>query len=94
YFLDSIEEFSTGLADVICVNSLFTASVVKKTFKSLQNRELAVLYPTLNTEFFDGTGDCDISEIPPTAEHVFTSLNRFEVKKNVKLAIEALGKHM
>ncbi|KAK6039655.1 hypothetical protein COOONC_22840 [Cooperia oncophora] len=41
YFLDSIEEFSTGLADVICVNSLFTASVVKKTFKSLQNRELS-----------------------------------------------------
>ncbi|KAK5973977.1 Asparagine Linked Glycosylation (ALG) Nematode [Trichostrongylus colubriformis] len=91
YFLDSIEEFSTGLADVICVNSLFTASVVKKTFKSLENRELSVLYPTLNTKFFDDAGSCDISDLPSTAEHIFTSLNRFEVKKNVKLAIEAFA---
>ncbi|VDL84960.1 unnamed protein product [Nippostrongylus brasiliensis] len=91
HFLDSIEEFSTGQADVICVNSLFTASVVKETFKSLQHRELKVLYPTLNTQFFDDSEDCAIEEIPLSTEHVFTSLNRFEVKKNVKLAIEAFA---
>lgn len=91
YFLDSVEEYSTGLADVICVNSFFTAAVVKETFKSLQNRDLSVLYPSLNTEFFDSCKDCDISEIPSSAEHIFTSLNRFEVKKNVRLAIEAFA---
>ncbi|XGW05383.1 hypothetical protein V3C99_016053 [Haemonchus contortus] len=91
YFLDSIEEFSTGLADVICVNSLFTAAVVKKTFKSLQNRELSVLYPTLNTHSFDDAGVCDLPDVPSTAKHIFLSLNRFEVKKNVKLAIEAFA---
>ncbi|KIH60084.1 glycosyltransferase, group 1 family protein [Ancylostoma duodenale] len=91
YFLDSIEEFSTGLADVICVNSLFTASVFKQTFKSLKDRELTVLYPSLNTEFFDKTEECTIPEIPESAEYIFTSLNRFEVKKNIKLAIEAFA---
>ncbi|EPB71010.1 glycosyltransferase, group 1 family protein [Ancylostoma ceylanicum] len=91
YFLDSIEEFSTGLADVICVNSMFTASVFKQTFKSLKDRELTVLYPSLNTEFFDKTEECSIPEIPESAEYIFTSLNRFEVKKNIKLAIEAFA---
>ncbi|VDO29233.1 unnamed protein product [Haemonchus placei] len=91
YVLDSIEEFSTGLADVICVNSLFTAAVVRKTFKSLHNRELSVLYPTLNTNSFDDAGHCDIPELPSKAKHIFLSLNRFEVKKNVKLAIEAFA---
>ncbi|CAJ0607070.1 unnamed protein product [Cylicocyclus nassatus] len=91
YFLDSIEEYTTGLAGTICVNSLFTASVFKQTFRSLQNRELTVLYPSLNTDFFDKTEECTIPEIPPSAEHLFTSLNRYEVKKNLKLAIEAFA---
>uniref|UniRef100_A0A158P710 Alpha-1,3/1,6-mannosyltransferase ALG2 n=1 Tax=Angiostrongylus cantonensis TaxID=6313 RepID=A0A158P710_ANGCA len=90
-FLDTIEEYSTGLADVICVNSLFTASVVKETFTTLRNRELTVLYPTLNTEFFDKTVECEVSDTLSTPEHIFTSLNRFEVKKNVKLALEAFA---
>lgn len=38
--IDRIEEWSTGMADVICVNSEFTASVVRDTFNSLQNRQL------------------------------------------------------
>ncbi|KHJ76367.1 hypothetical protein OESDEN_24013 [Oesophagostomum dentatum] len=52
---------------------------------------ISVLYPSLNTDFFDKTEECPISEIPATAEHIFTSLNRFEVKKNLKLAVEAFS---
>lgn len=63
---------------------MFTVCIEKTTIFS-------VLYPSLNTEFFDSCKDCDISEIPSSAEHIFTSLNRFEVKKNVRLAIEAFG---
>ncbi|RCN32054.1 glycosyltransferase, group 1 family protein, partial [Ancylostoma caninum] len=51
----------------------------------------SVLYPSLNTEFFDKTEECSIPEIPTSAEYIFTSLNRFEVKKNIKLAIEAFA---
>ncbi|KJH40728.1 deoxyribose-phosphate aldolase [Dictyocaulus viviparus] len=91
FFLDAIEEYSTGLADVICVNSLYTASVVKQTFSTLRNRELKVLYPTLNTEFFDAVNEGELSDTLLTPDHVFTSLNRFEVKKNVKLALEAFA---
>lgn len=50
YFLDRFEEFSTGKADTIVVNSHFTGSVFKKTFPSLRDRELEVLYPVPNTD--------------------------------------------
>ncbi|CAB3403717.1 unnamed protein product [Caenorhabditis bovis] len=93
YVLDKFEEYTTSLADVICVNSKFTASIVRNTFKSLKNRELTVIYPSLNTEFFDSIESCDLSSIiPPGIQYVFTSLNRFERKKNIILAIEAFAK--
>uniref|UniRef100_A0A1I7XB62 thioredoxin-dependent peroxiredoxin n=1 Tax=Heterorhabditis bacteriophora TaxID=37862 RepID=A0A1I7XB62_HETBA len=53
FFLDSVEEFSIGLAHVICVNSLFTASIIRKTFKSMEYRDLtALLKSHLSTEEF------------------------------------------
>ncbi|PAV56914.1 hypothetical protein WR25_15757 isoform C [Diploscapter pachys] len=88
--IDRIEEWSTGMADMICVNSEFTASVVRDTFKSLQNHQLRVVHPSLNTKFFDSIKvGSDVDDLISHAEYTFVSLNRFEVKKNVKLAIEA-----
>ncbi|CAJ0573147.1 unnamed protein product, partial [Mesorhabditis spiculigera] len=54
--IDSFEEWTTGQADRICVNSQYTAGIF------------------------------------PKAEHVFLSLNRYERKKNVALAIRAYAK--
>lgn len=95
--IDNIETWTTGLADVIFVNSLYTESVFKRVFPALKDRHLEILYPSLNIGFFDSQNedDCEIevlSEISPQFEHIFLSLNRFEEKKNIELAIRSFGK--
>jgi len=88
--LDWLEEYTTGLADIILVNSKFTRSVFKKTFKNLSNIHPQVLYPSLATDMFLGDG-----VKPGSVEGemmTFLSLNRFERKKNVGLSIRAFAK--
>jgi len=93
--IDFLEETTTGMADVVLVNSEFTAKTFFTTFKSLQHINPVVLYPSLN---FDGF-DKDISHIesplenktPPSTKNIFLSINRYERKKNLDLAIEALN---
>ena len=78
------------MADLICVNSNFTKQIVRNTFTKLTNR-LEVLYPTINTQFFDETSLVAIEEISDAAKQIFVSINRFERKKNIGLAMEAFG---
>lgn len=81
--IDRLEEATTGMADLILVNSSFTASTFSNTFKHLNARGVqpAVLYPAVNVEQFDES----------TAYKNFLSINRFERKKNTELAISALA---
>ncbi|KAL0311376.1 UNVERIFIED_CONTAM: Alpha-1,3/1,6-mannosyltransferase ALG2 [Sesamum angustifolium] len=82
--IDFLEEMTTGMADLILVNSKFTASTFAKTFKQLNSRGVrpAVLYPAVNVDQFD----------EPTATKLsFLSINRFERKKNIELAISAFA---
>lgn len=51
--LDWLEMKSTGMADVILVNSKFTSRIFYDTFKELGEKQIDVLYPSLNTEVFD-----------------------------------------
>ncbi|KAM4689586.1 alpha-1,3/1,6-mannosyltransferase ALG2 [Discoglossus pictus] len=89
--LDWMEEKTTGMADCILVNSRFTSSVFKQTFPSLAHIELDVLYPSLNVSNFDTKDFKNLSDIVPSErKHVFLSINRFERKKNLNLALEAL----
>nr|VZH92723.1 unnamed protein product [Spirometra erinaceieuropaei] len=46
--IDKFEELTTVLADIIVVNSNFTAETFRRTFKALHSRELKVLYPVPN----------------------------------------------
>ncbi|CAL5393613.1 unnamed protein product [Camellia sinensis] len=73
--IEFIEEVTTGMADLILVNSKFTASTFTNTFKQLDARGIkpAVLYPAVNVELN------------------FLSINRFERKKNIDLAISAFA---
>lgn len=97
--IDLFEEWSTSLADIILVNSRFTRNIVQQTFKSLRNRELVVLYPCVNVDEFVERGstdeDCesllDEYEEISTAKFIFLSLNRFERKKALATAIEAMS---
>ena len=92
--IDCFEERTTGMADVILVNSEFTASIFHDTFKSLRV-EPQVLYPSLNTAKFDALiaeYESEEGDNKTKANDVhFLSINRYERKKNLSLAIRAFG---
>lgn len=94
-----IEEFTTAKADVILVNSKFTRRIFKDTFRSIDVMP-AVLYPSLNTKYFDDTivTAADANDLQLRSESiVFLSINRYERKKNIPLALSAfkeLEKHV
>ncbi|PSR96447.1 Alpha-1,3/1,6-mannosyltransferase [Actinidia chinensis var. chinensis] len=82
--IDLLEEITTGMADLILVNSKFTASTFANTFKHLDTRGIkpTVLYPAVNVAQFDE---------PHSSRLNFLSINRFERKKNIDLAISAFA---
>lgn len=97
--LNLAEELTTKLADVILVNSKFTRRVFRETFKRIHVMP-TVLYPSLNTKYFDSTvvTDFDSNDLKLSSDSVvFLSINRFERKKNIPLALNAfkeLEKHL
>lgn len=93
--LNWLEEKSTGCADKIYVNSAFTKSVYKNTFPSLKT-DPDILYPSINTSFFDNFQKVEsdwINDKISVGNFVFLSINRYERKKNIELSIKAL-KHL
>ncbi|XP_023444564.2 alpha-1,3/1,6-mannosyltransferase ALG2 [Dasypus novemcinctus] len=89
--IDWVEEHTTGMADCIVVNSRFTAGVFKDTFKSLSYIDPDVLYPSLNVASFDTAVPEKLDDlVPKEKEFLFLSINRYERKKNLPLALEAL----
>ncbi|KAG8861246.1 Alpha-1,3-mannosyltransferase-like protein [Tulasnella sp. 330] len=72
---DWVEERSTGRSDILLANSQFTSQMFKKSFPSV-DQDIRVVYPGIN-----------IAATQPT----LVSMNRFESKKNVKLALEAFA---
>lgn len=92
--IDRIEERTTGMADVVLVNSNFTAGVFHSTFTSLSHITPSVIHPSLNCAFFDQ----DVPPLSPSAylvpdeaKVIFLSINRYERKKNLALAIQAFA---
>jgi alpha-1,3/alpha-1,6-mannosyltransferase len=90
YPLDWLEEKTTGMANTVLVNSKFTAETYANAFKSLTNQP-AVLYPSLNFKAFDAKPDPPKDWFPPSTKTVFLSINRYERKKNLVLALKALN---
>uniref|UniRef100_A0A6B2E8G2 Alpha-1,3/1,6-mannosyltransferase ALG2 n=1 Tax=Phlebotomus kandelakii TaxID=1109342 RepID=A0A6B2E8G2_9DIPT len=86
--LNYLEEMTTGMADRVLVNSKFTRRIFKSTFRRL-SLDPDVLYPSLNTQFFDSPPQHDdISSQIPSKSFIFLSINRFERKKNLCLAVD------
>lgn len=94
--LNYFEEITTGLADKVFVNSYYTKSVYKKTFKRLNAKQTEVLYPSINTAFFDSVHVLSIERVLDRkfrSDTIFLlSINRYERKKKLSHAIEALHK--
>lgn len=92
--IDWMEERTTGMADMILVNSKFTAGIFSETFSGLRGVQTDVLYPSLNTSTFDqqSTEARGLEGLLPEGTScMFLSLNRYERKKNLGLALEALS---
>ncbi|KRY51660.1 Dehydrogenase/reductase SDR family member 1, partial [Trichinella britovi] len=90
--IDQLEDYSTSIAHCILVNSKFTQEVCLKTFKSFERHSCVhVLYPSFNASLLSVEKLSPISEtvVPRNRKYYFLSLNRFEPKKNVELAIYA-----
>jgi alpha-1,3/alpha-1,6-mannosyltransferase len=83
--LDGLEERGIAAADLVLTNSKFTAEIVRRTFSSVGTAPIRVLYP----------GVAVPSVIPaPVAQDgdlVILSVNRFDPRKNLNLAIDALA---
>lgn len=92
--LNYLEEYTTGKANKILVNSQFTQGVFEKTFKKLKI-ETEILYPTVHTEFFDKTKILPLERVIdrklPKNSFILLSINRYERKKDLHLCIEAMS---
>ncbi|CAK9784919.1 putative glycolipid mannosyltransferase [Cutaneotrichosporon oleaginosum] len=94
--IDRLEEFTTGQADVILANSKFSSRVYAAAFPSLARNPPKVVYPCIDvneyTKAQKGKGK-EISAVALIASDrpTLISLNRFEAKKNVALAIESFA---
>lgn len=90
---DVAEEVTTALADRVVVNSKFTRGVYERTFRCVA-KPAEVLYPCVPLAQFQDVPPIDAT---PAGEIVFLSINRFERKKGIDLAVHAfveLKKHL
>lgn len=92
--LDKLEEKTTGMADEVLVNSKFTSRKFHSTFKSLSRIQPTVLHPSLNFTSFDQEPAKLTDMFPNSVRCLFLSINRFERKKNLILAIEAFSRFL
>jgi len=93
YPLDYLEEVTTKSAHLLAVNSKFTASIVRKHFVSLKDTPLLILNPTTMLQRpAESPGRTAVDElIGRPNQRVLLSINRFEAKKNLPLAVEAFA---
>lgn len=96
--MDFLEEATTALASAVAVNSEFTAGVYQESFPliraagrwcGLPAASPLVLYPSIDLDAWPSLRDAPAAE--PGEDVLLTSLNRFERKKNIGLAIETLS---
>ncbi|GAA5843533.1 hypothetical protein JCM11251_001648 [Rhodosporidiobolus azoricus] len=90
--IDVLEQMSTGEADKILVNSEFTSQVFQRTFADLR-RIPRVVYPAVDPDAYGLEVEAKkedqwlVNEYP-----TLLSINRFEQKKDIALALEAFAK--
>jgi alpha-1,3/alpha-1,6-mannosyltransferase len=89
---DWLESWSTGCSDGILVNSRFTKGIFCETFPLLKGRDPAVVYPSVDTSSESSDVARDDGEVFWKGDRVLLSINRFERKKDVGLAIRAYAK--
>lgn len=82
------------MAHKVFVNSCYTNNVFRNTFRRLKIKP-EILYPSINMDFFNKTRIVSIERVLdrklPDDSVILLSINRYERKKKLSLAIEALA---
>jgi alpha-1,3/alpha-1,6-mannosyltransferase len=92
--LDWLEEITTGMADRVLVNSRFTAAIFRQTFPHLHAVTPIVLYPGVDCARYERLHverRCAKNLPVDTRPITILSINRYERKKNLGLAIAAMA---
>ncbi|GAA5896564.1 hypothetical protein JCM6882_005729 [Rhodosporidiobolus microsporus] len=90
--IDAVEQLSTGEADKILVNSEFTSQVFQRTFADLR-RIPRVVYPAVDPDAYGKkVAVKDEDKWLVNEFSTLLSINRFEGKKDIALAVEAFAK--
>lgn len=92
YFLDWLEEYVTSSADLVFVNSKFTASFFNAVFPSFKNKP-QVFYPSVNFSKYDECAPVKDLGLQKAHQYIFLCLSRYERAKNISLALLSL-KHL
>ncbi|SCU93499.1 LANO_0E04038g1_1 [Lachancea nothofagi CBS 11611] len=89
---DLLEELTMNSADCIVVNSKFTRSVYHKTFR-LMAQEPNVVYPCvgLETQRVPNEDHSRFNSLMSNDTKFYLSINRYERKKNIELAITSFA---
>jgi alpha-1,3/alpha-1,6-mannosyltransferase len=89
--IDRLEAAGTSQADRVLVNSRFTAAIFRQTFPRLRGMPLEVLYPGVNCAHYDpGRAEAQ-ARAEGAREVLLLSINRYERKKDLGLAVEAVA---
>ncbi|KAK0670955.1 hypothetical protein QBC41DRAFT_271665 [Cercophora samala] len=89
---DALEQWSMGFATSTAVNSNFTKSIVAKTWPGYPADTLKIVYPCINTSLPSPDKETEpIKWGGQSEKSIILSINRFERKKNIALAIRAFA---
>ncbi|KAK2589710.1 Alpha-1,3-mannosyltransferase-like protein [Conoideocrella luteorostrata] len=89
---DWVEEWSMGFAHAVAVNSNFTKTIVARTWPGLASRVVTkVVYPCVDTAVDNNKTEEGRENIKGDAKKLILSINRFEKKKDIGLAIKAFA---
>ncbi|KAF6758634.1 alpha-1,3-mannosyltransferase ALG2 [Ephemerocybe angulata] len=91
--MDWLEEVTTRQADIILANSKFTARVFKTYFPTIPHNP-TIVYPGINLDAYQTQADPSDPNVAAVLSNrpTLISLNRFEGKKNIALALESFAK--
>ena len=89
---DWIEEWSMGFAQAVAVNSEFTKGVVARTWPRLQEKvDTKVVYPCVDTTLKQDESASENVALGDGDDRIILSINRFERKKDIGLAVKAFA---
>lgn len=89
---DWIEEWSMGFAQAVAVNSEFTKGVVARTWPRLKEKvDTKVVYPCVDTTVKQDGASAEGDAFGNGDYKIILSINRFERKKDIGLAVKAFA---